>query len=221
MRLPNSLRAHRSLIGCFRLANLLLVVLVSGAPWVSAQHAPTLKFARRDLTVLGQTIGKSTHAQVEDALGKMELFKTGGEGSDAALCYRSIRGDDTVVVFYFGALGGWDYLTKISISRSRTLPWPVTRCVVNRSVQRSLVFLRGLKLGSSAAEVGQVLGPATRTSKNRLYYYVSRDCESQEELGGSGKPTPESPCEVVDSVDGRFAAEDGLIYISFYQFIDR
>lgn len=184
MTLATLRRAHRSLIQGFRFANLLLVVRVSGAQWVSAQRVPTLKFARLDLTVLGQIIGKSTHAQVEDALGKMEFFKTGGEGSDAAFCYRSkSRDDDTVVVFCFGALGGWTYLTQISISRSRTLPWPATRCVFNR----------------------------------QFGYYVSHDCESQDELGGRAKPTHERPCEVVDSVDGRFAAEDGLKRSSRFQ----
>ena len=76
-------------------------------------------------------------------------------------------------------------------------------------------------MGASAAEVVKILGPATRAADNGLYYYISHDCESQEELGGLGKPTPETPCEVVDSLNGKFAAEDGLIYISFYQFIDR
>ncbi len=213
------LSAQRNLIHDLRSTNLLLLALVCCASTVSAQRTPTLKLDRHDLTILGLTIGSSTRSQVESSLGKMEVFKIGrGDEADEALCYRSkSRDDDTVLIFSFGALGNWDYLTQISISRARTLPWAASRCVPNRAISQHLQFLRGLKLGASTAEVLGVLGTPTRTTTNRMYYYVSHLCKSA--VGGT-QPTSDQ-CEIVDSVDAKFSQEGSLIYVSFYHFIDK
>jgi hypothetical protein len=158
-------------------------------------------------------------ADVEGSLGKAGTFSVGsGDEKDEAVCYRSASNeDDTIVVFYSGALGSWTDVTRISVAKSRALPWSAKRCKPNRLVSRNLEFLRGLKLGSQATDVSRALGPPSRSSKTKLYYYVSHNCGP--ELILKKKPRPD--CEVVDSVEAKFTSEEGLIYVSFYHFIDQ
>jgi hypothetical protein len=207
----------------FGLVNILLLALVCCASTASGRDKAALKLDRHDLTVLGVTIGSSTQADVESHLGKAEVFSVGsGDEKENAVCYRSASNDDdTIVGFYFGALGGWTDVTRISISKSRALPWPSTRCKSNRMVSRNLEFLRGLKLGSASPDVIRALGHPSRSSKNRLYYYTSYHCEPGfAEKAERGKPSGDSPCDVVDSVEAKFDSQEGLIYVSFYHFID-
>jgi len=206
-----------------RLASLVFVVLVFCASGAFGRDKPTLKLDRHDLTVLGVTIGSSTQTDVESSLGKAEVFGVGsGDARENAICYRSpSTEEDTIVVFYFGALGGWTDVTRTSISKSRALPWPSTRCKSNPSVSRTLEFLRELKLGSAAPDVIRALGPPSLSSKNRLYYYTSHHCEpGSGEKAERGEPSRDSPCEAVDSVEAKFDSQGGLIYMSFYHFVD-
>ena len=152
------------------------------------ENAPTLRLNRADLTVLGVTIGVTSRAQVEAALGTAAQFKIGsGEEADDAVCYRSsLKNDDTVVVFSFGALGGWTDVTQISVSQGEPASIRGAHCAASRKVSRNLKFLKGLSLRMSSADVRQALGPPSRTKKSKLSYYVSHNCAS-----GKGKGTKE------------------------------
>lgn len=190
----------------------------------SAQDQPTLRLDKRDLTVLGATIGVSSQVDVEKKVGKASSFRISQhEGSDEAICYRSVsEGDKTVVAFYFGALGGWTDLTRISISNSKTPRFPAARCKPSGLISHDLAFLRGLRLGASTTDVMRVLGPPSRSTEGTLSYYVSHNCPPEFlPKKSSGEPDTDAPCEVVDSVEAQFGPEVGLDYISFYHFVDR
>lgn len=198
---------------------LLLLQCVSGG---FAQNAPTLKLNRDDLTVLGVTIGVNNRAQVEVKLGKAQSFKVGArEGADEAIWYRSaLASDDTIVVFHFGALGGWSDVTQISISAGKPAPFRTAKCTPSKGISRDLRFLRGIKLGASCADVREILGPPSYATRGKLSYYVSHDCGSQEPSVGKHESS-DSSCEVVDSVEAKFTSSDELIYAAFYHFVDR
>ncbi len=185
---------------------------------IFGQSRASLKLDREALTVLGLTIGSSTSAEVERKLGRSRTFKaSGSSGASDVRCYRSASpGDDTVVTFYFGALGGWIDLTKVAISTKKASPVNASWCTQNGEVSRNLEFLKGLTLGASPADVVHILGSPSRRSKNGLTYYVSRPCSNQGMKAGT---TPPGSCVIVDSVRTRF--EDGLVYASFYQFTDQ
>jgi hypothetical protein len=197
---------------------LLSAVLCNGSP-NPEEAKPSLKLDRQDLTALGVTIGSSTLAGAKSSLGDAQTLHVGhGDKKEDAVCYRSASAkDDTVVTLYAGALGGWIDVTRISVSKSRSLPWSLAMCKSHRLVSRNLEFLRGLRLGSQETDVVRALGPPSRSTKTQLYYYVSHQCGP--ELPSKKKPS--SDCEVVDSVEARFTSEEGLAYMSFYHFIDR
>jgi len=190
----------------------------------SAQDKPTLKLDKRDLTVLGVTIGVSAQSDVERKIGKAPIFRISEhEGSDEAICYRSTpEADNTVLAFYFGALGAWTDVTRISISTSKALRFPVARCKPSGLISHDVVFLRGLRLGATPAEVMRVLGAPSRSTERTLSYYVSHKCP-RELLAkkAGGEPDTDAPCEIVDSVDAQFGSNVGLEYVSFYHFLDR
>lgn len=198
---------------------LLLLQCVSGS---FAQDAPTLKLNRDDLTVLGVTIGVSNRARVEIKLGKAQSFKAGArEGADDAICYRSaLANDDTIVVFHFGALGGWTDVTEISISEGKPAPLRSAKCTPSKDISRDLTFLRGIRLGASSADVREILGPPSHATRGKLSYYVSHDCGSQEPSVGKHESS-DSSCVVVDSAEAKFSSSDELIYAAFYHFVDR
>ena len=188
-----------------------------------AQDVPDLSLGRKDLTVLGLTVGSSTRSQVEGKLGKARSFKFGrGEQADEAVCYRSdSKDDDTVLIVHFGALGGWVDVTEISISTEESLSLHAKTCTPSKSISRDLEFLRGIKLGLSTADVIRVLGHPSRASKNKLSYYVSHPCSPKGLTAGETTANPSSSCVVVDSVTAKFSLEDRLIYASFYHFVDQ
>ena len=196
---------------------LFLLIIVSDGV---AQNAPRLRLNRADLTVLGVTIGVTSRAQVEAALGTAAQFKIGlGEAADDAVCYRSsLKNDDTVLVFYFGALGGWTDVTQISVSQGEPASIRGAHCAASRTVSRNLKFLKGLSLGMSSADVRQMLGPPSRAKKSQLSYYVSHNCTSGKV---NGAKEDFNPCEVVDSVEATFAPLDKLTCVTFYHFIDK
>lgn len=195
---------------------LILLVIVSDGV---AQNAPRLRLNRADLTVLGVTIGVTSRPQVESGLGAAVEFKIGSEGGDNAVCYRSsLKNDDTVVVSYFGALGGWTDVTQISVSQGEPASIRDAHCAPNRTVSRSLKFLKGLSLGMSSADVRRMLGPPSRAKKSKLSYYVSHSCTSGKV---NGAKEDANPCEVVDSVEAAFTPLDKLTYVAFYHFIDK
>ncbi len=195
---------------------LLLLVIVSNGV---AQNAPTLRLNRADLTVLGVTIGVTSRAQVEAALGTAAEFKIGlGQAADDAVCYRSsLKNDDTVVVFSFGALGGWTDVTQISVSQGEPASIRSAHCAASRKISRNLKFLKGLSLGMSSADVRQALGPPSRAKKSKLSYYVSHHCASGKE---NGRKEDANSCVVVDSVEVMFTPLDKLTHVTFYHFID-
>jgi hypothetical protein len=205
----------------FRVLASLIVLLCP--PRIFAQERRKLDLDQKDLTVLGLTIGSSSRAQVESKLGKTKSFKLGaGEDSDEAVCYRSnLRDDDTILIFHFGALGGWSDVTQISVSEGRELSLHATTCSPNATVSRNLAFLRGLRLGASAADVIRVLGRPSRASKRKLSYYVSHPCPPKGPKSGETEATQTQSCVVVDSVDAKFSLDDQLVYVSFYHFVDQ
>jgi hypothetical protein len=144
----------------------LAVVVLSGIPGL-AQGRPSLKLDRSDLTVLGAGIG-SNFQVVESQLGEMTTFYLGDGGNrEQVACYRSAsQGDDTVLAFYFGALGGWTDVTRISVSKSRALSWSGAKCKSSTLVSRNLEFLRGLKLAATPADVIRVLGSCLTSNQD-------------------------------------------------------
>ena len=204
----------------------LLAVMFTALSLASAadrHQKPTLRLNKRDLTVLGSTIGSSSRPEIERRLGKTEVFRTSrAEEADDVICYRSAAADDdTVVVFSFGAMGGWIDLTQISIAEAWQLPKYARACRKITLVSRQVEFLRGLKLGSSRENVLRRLGPASKSSDKELFYYVSHECSATNGGGsGTGASSKDSPCEVVDSVTARFK-KGSLVYVSLYQFVDK
>lgn len=189
---------------------------------VSGQDSATLRLDRHDLTVMGVTIGSSNKLGVQSKLGKTATFTVHhADEREDALCYRSAS-DDTAVVFYFGALGGWTDVTRISISNSKALEFGTAKCRSSARVSHDLPFLRGLRLGASSSDFVKVLGPPTRASENSASYYVSHKCPlALLPRKDSGAPDLDAPCEIVDSVEGTFRPQVGLEYVSFYHFVDK
>ena len=177
------------------------------------------------MTVLGVTIGLTSKAEVEARLGKASISEVGhGDEAEDVACYRSqSKHDDTIIAFYFGALGGWVDVTRISVSNARAYPLDVENCESNRQVSRNVEFLRKLRLGSTVAEVIRALGAPSHSSAKRLSYYTSHKCGSRlpESRKSEAKSTANSPCELVDSVDARFTSDGKLEYVSFYHFVEK
>jgi hypothetical protein len=201
-----------------RITIVVVLGLLSGA-W--GQGLPDLRLSRKDLTVLGLTVGDSTRAQVEAALGTARSTRS-GEGADELVCYRAADRDDrTLLVFHFGALGGWTDVTEISISAGKPFSLNPEGCTPNKAISHNLEFLRGLRLGVSAAGVVKALGPSSHASKRKLSYYVSHPCSSKDLGTEETKPPSTSLCEVVDSVEARFSPEGELVFATFYHFVDQ
>ena len=198
-----------------------ILVILCLSNRVAGQKKAEMKLDQQDLSVLGLTIG-STRAQVEAKLGVARSSNGVREGSDELVCYRSADKDDrTVLIFHFGALGGWTDVTEISISAGSSLSLNPRSCTPNVGVSRNLRFLRGLTLGVSPAEVVRVFGPPSHAAKNKLSYYVSRPCYSKQQKTEGVKPDSGSSCVMVDSFKAQFNSESQLVFSSFYHFIDR
>jgi len=182
------------------------------------------RLTRPDLTILGATIGSSEKSDILHQLGPAPVFRASQtQGSDDLVCYRAAQeGDDTVVAFHFGPLGGWIDLTEISISRATELSWSVKKCGHSEQISRNLQFLRGLHLGASPEDVARSLGPGRSLKGNRLKYYGSHHCPQQTAAKpqGNGTRGDADVCEIVDSVEIKFT--DGrMSFASFYEFVDR
>jgi hypothetical protein len=200
-----------------------MILLVAMMASAQKQKESSLKLDHNDLTVLGITIGSTTKRSVIQNLGDTPTFKT--RHNDDTICYRAEADqDNTVVAFYFGALGGWMNVTEISISTSGAFPWHFAHCRRSPWVSKDLRFLRGLTLGSGMTAVIDALGPPSHSKNNRLSYFTSHDCprdlvSSEDAAGKKGSLQPS--CEVVDSVEATFTQNEGLNFITFYHYIDQ
>jgi hypothetical protein len=120
------------------------------------------------------------------------------------------------VVFYFGALGGWNDLTQIAVSKVSALPWSRSRCLKTAKIPELLIFLRDTSLGTSRYALVQQLGLPSRTSPYAIHYYVAHSCTKIE----NRESHTAEDCVEVSMVDAKFD-EDGLSFIQFGQFVDQ
>jgi type IV secretory pathway VirJ component len=71
-----------------------------------------VEIADSDASIAGLSIGRSSLQDVQAKFGRAELVRVSQEEeSDVSICYISPT-DNTVIVFYSGAMGGWKDLDQ-------------------------------------------------------------------------------------------------------------
>jgi len=116
-------------------------------------------------TIFGVTVGTASLSDVEKRLGKAAIQRTGRSADRSkSLCYKSaLAGDDTVVLFEAGPLGGFQDITAVTIGSSSDFGRIATGCAVSSRVSRSTARIGGLRLGvqidSVTPHLGVVLTP--------------------------------------------------------------
>ncbi|MBL4607827.1 MAG: hypothetical protein JKY01_08375 [Pseudomonadales bacterium] len=125
-----------------------------------------------DLSIGSISIGTSTFDEVAAKFGKTEIIKSDQEQSWVRICYRSVnKGDDTIVLFESGPMGGWTRLTSISITHSKL--WKDSAlCQSSRLVTKEISTVSGLKIGISTSELVRRLGNPSVITENFYGRYL-------------------------------------------------
>jgi hypothetical protein len=194
---------------------LVILLLFGSSLAVFAASQPNLRQNQGDLTVLGMTVGSSSKRDVQAKFGKGTFFRATKGEEDDVLCYLSPN-QRFALIFYFGALGGWNDVTAIAVSKVPVLPWSPKKCAKANNLPETLQFLRGLSLGSSRADLVRALGPASRRGSNAVHYNVSHSCNVKERR----KDVAAEDCIEVSWVDAKFS-DDVLTFVRFGRFVDQ
>ena len=117
-------------------------------------------------------LGTHKLSEVVASYGAGKIFRTGGEGSSKAVCYRTTTDARAIaVIFESGALGGWETLTAISVAPLIAVRDGERRCACTEKLPSSLAGIGQLLLGKSPAEIHAAVGVnPSFESKNAVEY---------------------------------------------------
>jgi len=176
--------------------NLLITVLATAAiipsaaqqrrekePLCEQNGAERVQISDADATILDFTLGNTSLKDVQQRMGSAKVERvTKAEESDIAICYVSPK-DGTVLIFYSGAMGGWEDLTWFALW-SRKAAYPrVASCTPSESVFHNLTTRSGLRLGLSQREANQISGTPTKISRSTMKYdYICRQRMTEEQI---------------------------------------
>jgi hypothetical protein len=139
-------------------------------PFCDARSGTRVEITDADATILGLTIGRASLKDVHAKLGSANVTRVSrDEESDVSVCYVSPL-DGTVLVFYSGAMGGWEDITWFALwSGEATFP-RASQCTISKAVSRSLHTQSGIRLGVTKADLEQIAGKATELAARSLKY---------------------------------------------------
>jgi hypothetical protein len=171
--------------------SLLLTIGISGAqtgrndePY--CQNAPKkVEITDADATILGLSIGRSSLEDVQEKFGRAEIKRVSGEEeSDVSVCYISPI-DQTILVFYSGAMGAWKDVTWFAIwSHEAAFPH-ASQCASSILVSQSIATDSGLRLGLTKKEVAGIAGRPTKVGPtSSKYEYLCLQKMSEEQVKG-------------------------------------
>jgi hypothetical protein len=135
------------------------------------QNAPKkVEITEADATILGLSIGRSSLEDVQEKFGRAEIERVSREEeSDVSVCYISPI-DQTILVFYSGAMGGWKDVTWFAIwSREAAFPH-ASQCASSTLVSQSVATDSGLRVGLTKKEVAGIAGRPTKIGPTSSKY---------------------------------------------------
>lgn len=141
------------------------------------------EIADADATIMEFAIGRTSLKDVQAKLGKAAVTRVSrNEESDESICYVS-PADGTVVIFYTGAMGGWEEVTWFA-SWSREAGFAgVSQCTPSTVVSRNVATPSGLRLGMTREEFERIAGhPTTIARGSDKYDYLCRAKLTGEEI---------------------------------------
>jgi hypothetical protein len=150
------------------------------------QNAPKrVEITDADAMILGLRIGRSSLKEVQAKLGRAGIERVSREeGSEVSLCYVSPI-DQTILVFYSGAMGAWTDVTWFAIwSREAAFPHR-SQCASSTLVSQSLATDSGLHLGLTKKEVEEIAGSPTKVGPtSSKYEYLCLQKMTEDEIKG-------------------------------------
>jgi hypothetical protein len=158
-----------------------VMLFVLGASMVQGQRAvsPATQAADREqegeiavahLTLLEFTLGQHTIQEVEAKLGKPTQY-VNEDSHGKAVCYVAARkGDQTIVAFGTGIMGGETYLLNFQLMAEEVRFKERRKCQRSPWVSREVTTASGLKLGMDRGQIITLLGTPTREEKDRLNF---------------------------------------------------
>lgn len=154
-------------------------------PLCDQQQVKRVEIADADATILGFAIGHACLNDVAASLGSARLERVSREEeSDVAICYVS-PADGTVLVFYSGAMGGWNEITWFALWSGKIAFANASRCTPSTRVSQNLSTVSGLRLGLMQGQLNRIAGTPTKASVSLAKYdYLCRQKMSQEEITG-------------------------------------
>ena len=144
-----------------------------------------MEITDKDATILGLRIGRASLKDVQARLGTASIGRVSREEeSDVSVCYVSPT-DGTVLVFYSGAMGGWENVTWFALwSREAAFPH-AAQCAHSKLVSRDLAAQSGLRLGLTKQELETIAGKPTKIGHTSAKYeYLCRRTMTEEEIKG-------------------------------------
>jgi hypothetical protein len=154
-------------------------------PLCDRQGPSRVEIQDGDATIMGFAIGRTSLEDVEAMLGKAQVERVSHEEeSDVVICYLSPT-DGTVLAFYSGAMGGWNYVTRFALwSREGAFP-NASRCAKSSKISRHLFTVSGLGLGLTAAELKRIAGTPNKVADSSMKYdYICRQKMTDDEIKG-------------------------------------
>jgi hypothetical protein len=164
------------------------VVLLAVSTGVSAQSQQAPNLAGH-LKMMGFTLGKSTLADVQMALGKSAARKClRDEEASKEVCYVSAGKDQTKVVFEAGFSGGWKELDGYKVIAAGVERRCYRQCPRASHITSAVQTDGGLKLGLTRGQLIALLGPPTQTRGNKLSFQrESRQAMTKEQIEAKSK----------------------------------
>ncbi len=150
------------------------------------QNAPKkVDITDADAIIHGLRIGHSSLEDVQQKFGRADIERVSREEeSDVSVCYISPI-DQTILVFYSGAMGGWKDVTWFGIwSHEAAFPH-ASQCASSTLVSQKIATDSGLRLGLTKKEVAAIAGRPTKVGPTASKYeYLCLQKMTEEQVKG-------------------------------------
>jgi outer membrane protein assembly factor BamE (lipoprotein component of BamABCDE complex) len=131
------------------------------------------KLGDQHLTLLGLTLGMHTLKDVEVRLGSTQILSRKEHAPDQ-LCYISAeKGDETVIVFEAGPLGGWEILTAFRIISSKLSFKKTDQCRETSYISKRTQTKTGIRVGITREQLIAILGSPSKVIGNNFFFLFS------------------------------------------------
>lgn len=112
---------------------------------------------------------------LDEYFGKSESFKisTGSADEQYKKCYiSSKKGDNTLVLFFSGAMGGYgNYTDGVDIYLNKNDFPSLEKCIPSKFVNKNMTFTNGLMLNIDSKKVKKILGDKTTYEDKEIFVY--------------------------------------------------